>query len=121
MDAGVAYSENGKAVSGMGAEFRDLDNDGLPDIWHTATELETFPLFHNRGSGIFIDVTGRSGLARPTLEMSGWSNGGADFDDDGLKGLFGACGNVLENGGEFSKRTEAEANSLFHNPGKMKV
>src|SRR5207247_1087131 len=25
MDAGVAYSENGKAVSGMGAEFRDLD------------------------------------------------------------------------------------------------
>jgi len=33
MDVGVAYSENGKAVSGMGAEFRDLNNDGLPDIW----------------------------------------------------------------------------------------
>src|SRR5438094_557486 len=120
MDAGVAYSENGKAVSGMGAEFRDLDNDGLPDIWHTATELETFPLFHNRGSGIFIDVTGRSGLARPTLEMSGWSNGVADFDNDGLKDLFVARGNVLDNVAEFTNRTYAEPNSIFHNLGKMK-
>lgn len=119
MDAGVAYSENGKAVSGMGAEFRDLDNDGLPDIWHTATELETFPLFHNRGKGIFVDVTGRSGLARPTLEMSGWSNGVADFDNDGLKDLFVARGNVLDNIAEFSNRTYGEPNSIFRNMGKM--
>jgi hypothetical protein len=119
MDAGVAYSENGKAVSGMGAEFRDLDNDGLPDIWHTATELETFPLFRNRGSGIFIDVTGRSGLARPTLQMSGWSNGVADFDNDGLKDLFVARGNVLDNIAEFSSRTYGEPNSIFRNLGKM--
>src|SRR6266576_2095586 len=120
MDVGVAYSENGKAVSGMGAEFRDLDNDGLPDIWHTATELETFPLFHNRGSGIFIDVTGRSGLARPTLEMSGWSNGVADFDNDGWKDLFVARGNVLDNVAEFTNRTYAEPNSIFRNLGKMR-
>ena len=119
MDAGVAYSENGKAVSGMGAEFRDLDNDGFPDIWHTATELETFPLFRNRGDGIFIDVTGRSGVARPTLEMSGWSNGVADFDNDGLKDLFVARGNVLDNIAEFSTRTYAEPNSIFRNLGKM--
>src|SRR5438309_6945112 len=119
MDVGVAYTENGKAVSGMGAEFRDLDNDGLPDIWHTATELETFPLFRNRGKGIFIDVTGRSGLARPTLEMSGWSNGVADFDNDGLKDLFVARGNVLDNVAEFSNRTYAEPNSIFRNLGKM--
>src|SRR6266496_4063521 len=119
MDAGVAYSENGKAVSGMGIEFRDFDNDGLPDIWHTATELETFPLFRNRGAGIFVDVTGRSGLARPTLEMSGWSNGAADFDNDGLKDLFVARGNVLDNIAEFSNRTYGEPNSIFRNLGKM--
>lgn len=119
LDAGVAYSENGKAVSGMGAEFRDLDNDGLPDIWHTATELETFPLFRNRGKGIFIDVTGRSGIARPTLEMSGWSNGVADFDNDGLKDLFVARGNVLDNIAEFSNRTYGEPNSVFRNLGNM--
>lgn len=119
MDAGVAYSENGKAVSGMGAEFRDLDNDGLPDIWHTATELETFPLFRNVGNGIFIDVTGRSGLARPTLQMSGWSNGVADFDNDGLKDLFVARSNVLDNIAEFTSRTYGEPNTIFRNLGKM--
>jgi enediyne biosynthesis protein E4 len=119
MDAGVAYAENGKAVSGMGAEFRDLDNDGLPDIWHTATELETFPLFRNRGHDIFLDVTGRSGLARPTLEMSGWSNGVADFDNDGLKDLFVARGNVLDNIAEFSNRTYGEPNAIFRNLGNM--
>jgi hypothetical protein len=120
LPAGVAYTENGKAVSGMGAEFRDLDNDGLPDIWHTATELETFPLFRNRGKSIFLDVTGRSGLGRPTLEMSGWSNGVGDFDNDGWKDLFAARSNVLDNISEFSTRTYDEPNTIFRNLGSMK-
>ncbi len=120
LEAGVAYTENGKAVSGMGAEFRDLDNDGLPDIWHTATELETFPLFRNRGKGIFLDVTGRSGLGRPTLEMSGWSNGAGDFDNDGWKDLLAARSNVLDNISEFSTRTYAEPIAIFRNLGNMR-
>ena len=120
LDAGVAYSETGKAVSGMGAELRDLDNDGLPDIWHTATELETFPLFRNIGKGMFVDFTGRSGLARYTLEMSGWGNAVADFDNDGLKDLLVARGNVLDNIADFTERTFGEPLSLFRNLGNMK-
>lgn len=118
VDMGVAYTENGKAVSGMGAEFRDLDNDGLPDIWHTAVELETFPLFRNLGQGGFADVTGRSRLARQTMQMSGWSNGAADFDNDGWKDLFVARSNVLDNIGLFSGRKYAEPNAVFRNLGK---
>ncbi len=120
MEAGVAYTEDGKSISGMGAEFRDLDNDGRPDIWHTATELETFPLFQNRGGGIFLDITGRSGLAKPTLVMSGWSNAVGDFDNDGWKDLFVARSNVLDNVAEFSTRTYEEPNSVFRNLGSMK-
>ena len=120
MEAGVAYTEDGKSISGMGAEFRDLDNDGRPDIWHTATELETFPLFQNRGGGIFFDVTGRSGLAKSTLVMSGWSNGVADFDNDGWKDLFVARSNVLDNIAEFSTRSYEEPNSVFRNLGNMR-
>ncbi len=26
------------AISGMGADFKDVDNDGWHDIWHTAIE-----------------------------------------------------------------------------------
>lgn len=120
LDVGVAYSETGKAVSGMGAEFRDLDNDGMPDIWHTATELETFPLFRDIGKGMFMDFTGRSGLAGLTLTMSGWSNGVGDFDNDGLKDLMVARGNVLDNIADFSDRTYGEPLSVFRNVGKMK-
>ncbi|HWR54726.1 MAG TPA: CRTAC1 family protein [Bryobacteraceae bacterium] len=120
LETGVAYTEAGKAVSGMGAEFRDLDNDGLPDIWHTATEMETFPLFWNRGKGVFIDVTGRSGLARHTLQMSGWSNGAGDFDNDGWKDLFVSRANVLDNIAEFSTRTYAEPGAVFRNLARMK-
>jgi len=120
LDVGVAYAETGKAVSGMGAEFRDLDNDGLPDIWHTATELETFPLFRNIGNGMFVDYTGRSGLARYTLEMSGWGNGVGDFDNDGLKDLIVGRGNVLDNISDFSERTFSEPLSIFRNIGNMK-
>ena len=32
--AGVAFNENGAAVSAMGAEFRDYDNDGRRLVHH---------------------------------------------------------------------------------------
>ena len=86
----------------MAAEFRDLNNDGMPDIWLTAVELETFPLFRNLGKGGFTDITIRSRLARQTMQMSGWSNGVADFESDGWKDLFLARSNVLDNIADFS-------------------
>ncbi len=36
MLAGVQYNESGKTVAGMGVDFRDIDNDGRPDIFQTA-------------------------------------------------------------------------------------
>ena len=33
----------GFALSGMGSDFRDVNNDGLPDIWYTAVEHQIFP------------------------------------------------------------------------------
>src|SRR5215469_1702544 len=95
--AGVAYGSNGKALSGMGSDFRDVNNDGLPDIWHTAVEFETFPLYVNDSHGGFIDKTLASGLARPTATMSGWGNGIVDLDNDGWKDLFVARANVMDN------------------------
>jgi enediyne biosynthesis protein E4 len=120
LEAGVAYAENGKVVGGMGAEFRDLDNDGRPDVWQTAPETETFSLFHNAGGGMFVDVTASSGLGKATRDMSGWSNSVGDFDNDGLKDLFTARSNVLDNIAEFSSRAYEEPNSLFRNLGKMR-
>ena len=112
--SGVAYGPYGYALSGMGSDFRDVNNDGLPDIWHTAVEHETFPLYINQGKGNFANLG--SGLAIPTVNMSGWSNGIFDFDNDGWKDLFVARGNVMDTIGlVVPGRHYGEPNSVFRN------
>jgi hypothetical protein len=119
LQAGVAYNEDGNALAGMGADFRDLNNDGLPDIWHTAIENETFPLFLNRGGGEFSNATETSGLAQLTRMMSGWSNGIVDLDNDGGKDLVVSRGNVMDNIDQISHHFRyAEPNAVFRNLGK---
>ncbi len=115
---GVAYNEDGNAIAGMGADFRDVNNDGLPDIWHTAIENETFPLFVNRGAGQFVNAGQTSRLAQITREMSGWSNGVADLDNDGWKDLFVARGNVMDDIDAISRHFHYfEPNAVFRNLG----
>jgi hypothetical protein len=117
--AGVAYAPDGAALSGMGSDFKDVNNDGRPDIWYTAVEDETFPLLINQGNGEFDDLTHASGL-QATKEMSGWGNGIFDFDNDGWKDLFVARANVLDNISELGNRKYPEPNSLFRNLGNGK-
>jgi hypothetical protein len=118
LQAGVAYNEEGNVLAGMGVDFRDLNNDGLPDIWHTAIENETFPLYVNQGNGNFLNAGRESRLANLTLPMSGWSNGIVDLDNDGWKDLVVARGNVMDNIEEVSRHFRyAEPNSVFRNLG----
>ena len=120
LPAGVAYSGDGSALSSMGADFRDVNNDGLPDLWYTAVEHEGFPLEIHSGRGDFVDMTVASGLAT-TTDMSGWGNGIADFDNDGQKDLFVARANVMDNI-ELANPTRhyREPNTIFRNLGKGK-
>jgi len=113
-ESGVAYPQSANVISGMGADFKDVDNDGRPEIWHTAIENESFPLYQNRGGGEFWEITDKSQLFK-TRAMSGWSNGIFDFDNDGWKDLFVARGNVLDNVALFSSRHYEEPNTVFRN------
>ena len=115
--AGVAYAPDGTALSGMGSDFRDVNNDGRADLWYTAVEHESFPLLVNSGKGEFDDLTQGSGL-HSTTEMSGWGNGIYDFDNDGWKDLLVARANVMDNVSElFPNRKYPEPNSVFRNMG----
>jgi enediyne biosynthesis protein E4 len=114
-EVGVAYPENGNVISGMGADFRDLFNKGLPSIWVTAIEKETFPLFVNIGKGQFAEKTAPSALGLDTYEMSGWSNVIADLDNDGWKDLMVVRSNVQENVTMYSPRQWEEPISVFRN------
>ncbi len=117
MDAGVAYNQMGKTVAGMGAEFRDMDNDGLPDIFHTAMFGDAFPLYRNSGKSLFEDITSEAGLTVSTSKMTAWGTGAYDFDNDGLKDLFTANAAILDNSMEVEHRPFPLPNSLFRNLG----
>jgi hypothetical protein len=120
LEAGVALPDHGKPVSSMGADFRDYDNDGLPDIATTALHGETFPLFRNQGKGSFAEVTSSSRLARASTVHTGWSVGLVDFNNDGWKDLFSSNADVNDLVAMFEPVVYKQANTVFENAGNGK-
>jgi hypothetical protein len=104
LQAGVAYNAFGDAVAGMGSDFRDLDNDGKPDIFETAMFGEGFPIYHNLGDGQFQDITGAAGMTTLTSRLTAWGAGVYDFDNDGYKDLFTANSDILDNSMQLAHR-----------------
>ena len=96
LETGVSLSDSGQAVSGMGVDFSDFDNDGRPDILLTDLAVEIWPLYHNQGDGTFQHVSASTGLGTISSRSSGWGAGWRDFDNDGWKDLFAARGHVLD-------------------------
>jgi hypothetical protein len=81
----------------MGADFRDFDGDGLPDIIMTGLRRETFELFRNTGKATFEDASASSGLLNLSRPWNGWGCGLVDFDNDGWLDVFIACGGLDTN------------------------
>ncbi|MGA9352510.1 MAG: CRTAC1 family protein [Terriglobales bacterium] len=117
--AGVAYNAYGKAIAGMGTDFRDIDNDGKPDIFESAMFGESYSLYKNVGDGQFEDVSGAAGLSALTSRSTGWGVGVFDFDNDGNKDLFTANADILDNAVELAHRPYPLANRVFRNKGGM--
>jgi enediyne biosynthesis protein E4 len=94
--AGLAYDEDGNALSGMGVDFADFDNDGWPDVFVNALAKQKYGLFRNR-LATFEYISGRVGLGAASIEHSGWGAKFVDYDNDGFKDLFVAQGHVMDN------------------------
>ena len=114
----VALREDGVYISGMGVDFRDLDNDGYPDIVIVALDGETFPLYKNTGKGSFTEITRESGMTKLSLPMSGYSPNIADFDNDGWKDIFVSRGHVQSLAS--TNLVIEQPNTVFRNLGGMK-
>ena len=117
--AGVAYNENGKTVAGMGTDFRDIDNDGKPDIFHAAMFGDSFPFYRNLGNGQFEDVTDKTGITAMTNRLTAWGTGIFDFDNDGNKDIFIAGSAILDNSMEVNHKPYPLPNGLYRNLGNM--
>ena len=113
---GVAVNQFGTAVSAMGADLRDVDNDGLVDLFVTDLTNEGFLLFRHAGTW-YEDASDVARVTLATLPYTGWSNPVADYNNDGWKDLFSANGHVIDNIELMQSRTYRQPNTLLLNNG----
>jgi len=94
LELGVAYNAQGDTVSGMGADARDFDNDGWVDIVYNDLSGQVFGLMKNEAGKSFTDATWSSKLGPLSRNLSGWSIGFIDYNNDGWKDIYSANGDV---------------------------
>ena len=117
LEAGVALTEDGSFISGMGLDFRDFNNDGHPDVVFAALIGQTFPMFQNTAKGTFREVTTESGMREASIRMSGYGVGLYDFDNDGWKDMFVSGGHVQSV--PLPGQAIDQYNTVFRNPGRQ--
>jgi hypothetical protein len=93
LEAGIAYSPDGKPQAGMGVSIGDFNHDGLLDIVKTNFAGDTDSLYQNLGDGTFEDRTYLSGLGVNTRYL-GWGVGFFDMDNDGWLDILISNGHV---------------------------
>jgi hypothetical protein len=109
LQLGVAYDETAKAVSSMGSDAKDFDNDGRVDIFYNCLMGQIFALFQNKGD-FFRYVSPQSKVSQLSEPRSGWSTGFIDYDNDGWKDLYNANGDV-----DNIKPNARQHDSMFEN------
>lgn len=90
---GLALSDDGGEMAGMGVGVGDYDCDGHLDVVRTHYMNQPTGLYHNLGKGEFEDVTARAGLIHERRFVS-WGTGLFDLDNDGYPDIFLVTGQV---------------------------
>src|ERR1700730_11111154 len=94
--AGIAADGDGRTYAGMGVDFADYNNDGLPDLIITDLANQMYALYRNNGDGSFTYASYESGIGRMPRAHSGWGVRFMDYDNDGWKDLLIAQGHDLD-------------------------
>jgi hypothetical protein len=92
----VAVDEDGHTYAGMGVDFDDFNNDGLPDLVVADLANQMYAVYQNAGDGTFNYTTKSSGMGRITMLHSGWGLRLLDYDNDGWKDLLIAQGHDMD-------------------------
>ena len=116
--AGVAYDLEGGTNGNMGVTCEDYDNDGRLDFYVTTFSEELSALYRASGNGFFTDLARPSGSAVSTISHAKWGTTLSDFDHDGDRDLFVACGHFWIDARYVNDRTDVcVPNALLENQG----
>jgi len=93
----AAYNLHGDELGSMGIDCGDYDNDGWLDFFMTSYQGQMPVLYRNLGSRLMEDVTLLTGAGDGSFPYVNWGTGLIDFDNDGDRDLFIACGHLQDN------------------------
>jgi hypothetical protein len=121
MAAGVAYGEDGVARGAMGADSADYDRTGLPDLLVGNFSNQMLGLYHNEGTGLFVDEAPSSTVGRASLLSLAFGVFFFDYDLDGLPDIMAANGHIEDEIGRVQPKVQyREPPLLFRNLGSKK-
>jgi hypothetical protein len=121
MTAGVAFSETGVARAGMGVDAADYDGSGRQSLVIGNFSNEMIALYHNEGTGLFLDEAPTSVIGQASLLTLTFACFFFDYDLDGLADIFAANGHVADDISAVQPKVKyAEPPHLFRNLGKKR-
>jgi len=121
MSAGVAFSEDGVARGAMGADSADYDRSGRPHLLVGNFSNQMLGLYHNEGTGLFVDEAPKSTVGRASLLSLAFGVFFFDYDLDGYPDILAANGHIEEEIGRVQPRIQyRESPLLFRNLGQKR-
>jgi enediyne biosynthesis protein E4 len=121
MPAGVAFGEDGVARGAMGTDAADYDRSGRPDLLVGNFSNQMLGLYHNEGTGLFVDEAPSSAVGRASLLTLAFGVFFFDYDLDGYPDIFAANGHIEEEIGRVQPKVQyKEPPLLFRNLGKRR-
>lgn len=121
MGAGVAFSEDGVARGAMGTDSADYDRSGRPHLLVGNFSNQMLGLYHNEGTGLFVDEAPKSTVGRASLLSLAFGVFFFDYDLDGMPDILAANGHIEEEIGRVQPRVQYKQSPLlFRNAGQKR-
>ena len=93
--SGASVNDRGLPDGSMGVDVGDFNLDGLPDLWVSNYERESFAVYRNFGGKNFLHVSQATGVTAVGGQFVGWGTVSFDVDCDGDEDVFVSNGHVV--------------------------
>lgn len=120
VEAGIAFSNEGKARAGMGLDAADFQNSGGIGVAITNFDNEMIGLYQPSAKDSFSDVAMASGVGIPSKNTLGFGCAFLDVDLNGSLDLAVVNGHIDDTVRNVQGAGYAQAPQLFLNDGKGK-